>query len=131
MNKLPVKKIVKMVQKNLTEDLLSSKWKKLRTSHPLSGQCYVGAEACYHILGAKSSGWTPYVLSHASWPEVLNDGETHWFIKKNSTVVDPTADQFSKPIPYQNGRPNGFLTKNPSRRAKLVIERCQIKTEAV
>ena len=108
--------IVTLVQSVLTEDLLSPKWRKLKGRHPLSGQCYIASEACYWLLGGKASGYVPCVLR-------LDEQRTHWFLRNGAEVLDPTAEQFPIPVPYHLGRGNGFLTKKPSRRARLVMAR--------
>lgn len=81
------------------------------------GNCYVAAEALYHLLGGKNSGWVPQVMSVGL--------DTHWFLRHRATglVVDPTARQFGKTPPrYEAARGTGFLTKGPSRRAKALME---------
>lgn len=118
-----VKCYVNYIQKSLTDDLLSPKWKKLKTTHPQSGHCYIAAEALYHLIG-KELGYMPHVLTHYLWPEGLNKGETHWFLKKKNDILDPTAGQFDIEIAYHLGKCCGFLTKQPSKRATILIERC-------
>lgn len=77
-------------------------------------QCYPVAEALYHLLGGKASGWTPQVVKYK--------GKTHWFLKhKSGFILDPTATQFIE-FPYEKGKGCGFLTKKPSKRAKVVLE---------
>ncbi len=118
------------VQKALTDDLLSPKWKKIKTNAPLSGHCYIAAEAIFHLEGGKKAGCKAYVLSHRTWTEGLGPGRTHWFIRKNGIVLDPTSCQFETDICYEKAVPTGFLTKQPSRRAKIIINRvkkCQQK----
>lgn len=87
--------------------------------HPLTGHCYVGAEALYH-LGARKAGFTPRV---ARGP----DGETHWWLEhRDGRVMDPTAAQYhSRGLvpPYLRGRRCGFLTLWPSQRAGFVIRK--------
>jgi hypothetical protein len=88
-------------------------------AHPATGHCYVACEALYSLLGGKAAGWTPMCQQH--------EGGPHWWLRGPSgEVVDPTAAQFSTPVPYQLGKGKGFLTAQPSRRARIVIERLQI-----
>lgn len=65
------------------------------------------------------------MVTNAGWPEGLEPGQTHWFLRHRASgmVVDPTADQFSIPVDYQSGRGCGFLTAAPSRRAAILMER--------
>lgn len=104
----------------LTADLLTKRWREqvAGDSRIGAGHCYVAAEACYHLLGGKTAGWIPQVAT-------LSDG-THWWLKhEDGTICDPTADQFDYSFDYSLGRGNGFLTKGPSRRAQIVIQRVQ------
>lgn len=84
--------------------------------HPLAGFCYVASEAFYHIIGGKHKGLTPCMVKH--------EGVNHWYIKyKDGTIFDLTADQFKNPPDYDKGRGRGFLTKKPSKRAQIVMDR--------
>ena len=125
----PYKSIMRQVQRVLTPELRNAQWtgKATENPDPMTGLCYVASEALYHMLGGKEAGWTPRVLNHETWPEGLADGETHWFLRHASgEVADPTASQFGgKEIPYENSKGVGFLTKQPSKRAQIVIDRVQ------
>jgi hypothetical protein len=85
-------------------------------AHPMTGHCYVASEALYHMMGGKSAGLKPMSV---------NMGDcVHWWIQTaEGEVLDPTADQFDRPVPYGSGRARGFLTKQPSKRAQVVIDR--------
>ncbi len=49
-------------------------------------------------------------------------GTTHWWLEaENGKVIDFTSGQYKQPFPYHRGRGGGFLTKQPSRRAKEVM----------
>lgn len=100
------------VQAALTDDLRRRSYRG--DPNPLTGHCYVAAEALYHLRGGID---TPVV---ARCP----DGDTHWWLRtSDGTILDPTAGQFPGPFPYERGRGSGFLTKQPSARALVVIER--------
>lgn len=102
------------VQGALDDSLRRAPWKG--SSNPMAGHCYVASEALYHMLGGKASGWTPMFIRHEDAP--------HWFLKNRSgKVLDPTASQFHTPVPYDKGKGKGFLTAEPSKRAKTVIDR--------
>jgi hypothetical protein len=118
-------KLVSHIQACLTPDLLKPDQRsKLTGIHPTEGHCAVAAEAAYHLLGGKAAGWVPVVL-----PRVVLGDNTHWWIENTRTGlrVDPTAEQFGNgPIPYQLGKPCGFMCPNkgqPSRRAAVLIQR--------
>ena len=103
-----------VIRSVLTEELRSPGY----GTHQMSGFCYVVSEAYYHILGGKSAGLTPCTVKH--------EGVTHWYLKeKTGEIVDITADQFETVPDYSKGRGRGFLTKGPSKRAQVVIDRVQ------
>jgi hypothetical protein len=80
------------------------------------GNCYVTCEALYHLLGGKDSGWKPMRMTV--------EFDTHWFLIHSSGIVlDPTKNQFNKKIDYTKGIGCGFLTKNPSKRAKELMSK--------
>lgn len=99
---------------HLTDDLRRPPWRG--HPNPLAGHCYVASEALYHLMGGKGAGLTPQFVRHEDQP--------HWFLRhQDGTIVDPTAEQFGTPVPYDQARGCGFLTKNPSRRAQVVLDR--------
>lgn len=93
------------------------------------GNCYVTCEALYHLF-AKEQGYKPQVMRH--------EGGTHWFLKKIETIrtsytgafrcyiqeviIDPTVSQFEAKPDYSKARGCGFLTKGPSKRAKVLMQ---------
>lgn len=115
---------ISRVRAVLTPDLLNKQWSKSRG--PVTGHCYVAAEAVWHLLGGPFSGLKPAVISGKGW--------THWFLRSdslNTHIVDPTPDQFGpKSTPqYKKARSCGFLTPTPSRRAIEVIRRVHLGTD--
>jgi hypothetical protein len=112
--------IIKLVQDNLTPDLLVGRW--VKQEHPLEGHCYIGAEALYHLIDKEN-----YDVYYA----VYNDEggrATHWWLQNKNTgeILDPTKEQYThfdlKP-PYMLKRRGMFLTKQPSARAKIVVDK--------
>ena len=79
------------------------------------GNCYVTSEAAYHLLGGKAAGWTPMRMRH--------EGDTHWFLRHRSGfVLDLTLPQFNHLPDYSKARGAGFLTREPSARARAMIK---------
>jgi hypothetical protein len=105
-------KLENLIKQFLTKDLLKPQY---RGFHPLSGHCYVASEAYYHLRGGKAAGLHAVNLKH--------EGVSHWWVEDNERIVDITAAQFSSQVPYEKGRRRGFLTKKPSKRAQVVIDR--------
>lgn len=111
----------------LTPELLTGRWRKAlaETGNRYAGHCYAAAEALFHMVGGRAKGWLPCVMSNLTWQEGLDPGETHWFIRHERTgeILDPTARQFDVLVPYERSKGCGFLTKGPSRRARVIMER--------
>ena len=81
---------------------------------PTTGYCYVVAEVIYHRIAPE--GYVPYVMK-------TGDNYTHWFLKNSDgEIIDLTADQFDKPLDYSEGRPQNFLTRELSKRGKILAE---------
>lgn len=81
----------------------------------MRGNCYVTSEALYHLLGGKSAGFTPMRMRYK--------GDVHWFLRHSSgLILDPTVQQFSTAPDYTKAVGAGFLTKSPSKRAKVLME---------
>lgn len=110
-------RLVKKVRSVLTDDLRKAPYKG--SCNPMTGHCYVAAEALYHAMGGRAAGLTPHQITH--------EGSPHWFLKtKEGRVIDPTADQFKTPVPYEKARGKGFLTRQPSKRAREVLRRVSL-----
>ena len=89
-------------------DLLKPRYRG--KANPLAGHCYVATETLYHRHGGK-----PMFIRH--------EGEPHWFLLLDGKVIDPTASQFRRPVPYEKAKGKGLLTKAPSRRSRVLMER--------
>jgi hypothetical protein len=108
--------IVSNVREHLTDDLRSAKFRGHECK--TAGHCYVASEAVYHALGGKAAGYTPMQIKH--------EGTSHWFLKHSSgKILDATSDQFATAVPYEKAKGRGFLTKEPSRRAKTLMSRLE------
>lgn len=123
-----MKALIRKIQANLTPDLLNKQWRATADFRG-TGHCYVATEALYWMMGGPQSGYKPHVLSNITWPEGLAKGETHWFLAKGQSVLDPTASQFDRDIPYRKGRSNGMMNHphGGSKRARKLIARSQYK----
>ncbi len=106
--------VLRAVQEALTDELRRPKYRG--DPNPMRGHCYVSAEALFYLLGGREAGYKPM--------NVVCEGDQHWFLLgPGGEVVDPTASQFSSPVPYAEARGRGFLTREPSKRAVEVIRR--------
>jgi hypothetical protein len=101
------------------ESLLKSEYKEKnlgRPARPYEGHCYTATEALFHLLGGyEQEEYRPYRLRH--------EGATHWWLRsKSGQNRDLTNEQFLTPVPYEQGVGNGFLTRQPSKRAQIIID---------
>lgn len=108
--------LAKAIRNAVSPELIKPKY---RTSHPVAGACYIASEAAYHLLGGKSSGYKPMVGRVGQM--------THWWLEKDGKRLDPTKSQFMRYKElkkfYDAGKGCGFLTKEPSKNAKILLER--------
>jgi hypothetical protein len=105
---------------NLSDDLLDSKRRQYKKMHPLLdttyGHCYVVSEAAYYLLGGKDAGWTPHCMKVNS--------TNHWFLKHSSDfILDITKHQFISKLDYSKAKGKGFLTKEPSKRTRILLKK--------
>jgi len=115
-NQQSITRLITLIRDNLTEDLLKDEYKKVSRVNKYVGHCYIASEVLYHILGGKDSGLRPI---HGRLGDI-----SHWWLEdENGRVIDLTADQFPEGFPYEQGRGSGFLTKDPSKRARILIDR--------
>lgn len=114
-----VQRLIDSIQRALSPDLLHKNWRH-RGGHPTRGHCYAAAEALYHRLGGKTAGLTPMRAK-------AGNGDTHWWLRDSrGRILDPTAEQFTSEgdlPPYHAGRGAGFLTKQPSKRARKLMHK--------
>jgi hypothetical protein len=115
-----ISQTIRKIQKALSPDLLRPAYQDRAKRHPVAGHCYSASEALFHFLGGKPAGLVAFVARD-------HEGGTHWWLKdKDGNILDPTKAQytaFGRQPPYATGRAVGFLTKKPSRRAQIVMQR--------
>lgn len=116
--------LVRQIQSHLSPDLLDPS-RKVAGHGSQAGHCYVASQALWHLLGNKRSGYTPQVGPAPG-------GGTHWWLRQDRTgrVLDPTASQFPR-YDYSQGIGKGFQTKQPSKRAAVLIGRVQRGSRSV
>lgn len=122
MSSASINELVRDVQEALTDDLRKPEY---RGEHKLAGHCYVASEALWHLLGGMCSDYRPVRGRD-------DQGICHWWLEDSAgEILDPTAQQYTdqgRTPPYDNGRKGGFLTREPSKRAEIVLEKVQKKT---
>lgn len=113
--------LVDMIRSVLSPDLLHPVYRGA-WDHPLTGHCYIASEA-YKQLASVMYGDDVTVWFIRVGKSSFVNGVPHWFLKHEGDIIDITAPQFRTPVPYDQARRKGFLTKYPSKRAWIVIDR--------
>jgi hypothetical protein len=110
------RKIDRVMQRHWRE-AISPEYSRLKKAgdHYTFGLCYAASEAFYHLAG--KDGLKPCVGKV--------DGKTHWWLEDGrGEIIDLTAQQFSAKVRdefYAAGKGCGFLTREPSRRARAIL----------
>lgn len=102
----------------LTDDLRRPPY--AGSANPLAGHCYHATEALWHLLG-QPAGLYPHVVRMPGHTALHS--ATHWYLEGPFGRIDLTFAQYDEPVPYEQGRGCGFLTKQPSKRAQTIIDR--------
>jgi hypothetical protein len=112
--------IIKLISDNLSDDLLKPKY-LIGERNKFTGHCYVATETLYHLLSEEDKKiYKPSILK-------IN-GDTHWFLKNvlDNTVIDITKDQFNFTLNYNESKGCGFLTKKPSKRSIILLNKIKL-----
>jgi hypothetical protein len=105
------------------KNLLSKRWRQennLAVAAHSTGFCYIAAEAIYHLLIERK----PKVFC-ASYKDEQGNATTHWWIKVDGKIIDPTKSQYTESgeqPPYHLGIGKGFLTNKISKRGAKLME---------
>lgn len=120
-------RIARAVQASLRVEDLQKLYRDKHASSScdaFTGHCFVATNAFWHLMGGRDG---PYKPLHVG---VL--GDSHWFLvdKRDGSVVDLTASQFSVPVPYKQGIGMGMQGPQrdtlPTARAAKVIDRARL-----
>lgn len=106
-------------------DLIKKEYRDLdRSEIELNGLCYVLAECVYHLFPGEFKSY------YIKW----DDGMTHWFLRyRDGTILDPIGPDGKEcctPEEYATARRAAFLTKAPSKRARILLERAGLALPA-
>ena len=109
--------LVIAVQGELCPSLLKKQYLDENAKNLMFGHCYVASEAIFHLSKNKLQ---PFYGTDKR-------GITHWWLidEKWDIRIDATADQYHSQglePPYDVGNRASFLTNDPSKRCKIVME---------
>lgn len=116
-----MEELIKLIQDSLSDDLLKPKY-RINNKNRFWGHCYVATETLYHLIENDiQKKYKPAIL------HINND--THWFLKHIETneIIDITKEQFDFDLPYKKSKNAFFLTKTPSKRSLILINRINAK----
>jgi hypothetical protein len=101
--KIPEEKLDKLrdALKTMGKDYVNKRYKAdWTTERPSTGYCYPVAEVVYHYCAPKGS--VTYRME--------TDKGSHWFVKTPAgEIIDPTADQFDKPLDYSKAKKHALI----------------------
>lgn len=121
---MDIQDVIVKIKQNLTPDLLKKPYREINKNNPMYGHCYVATETLYHLMKNEVT-LMPY------WGKD-EEGITHWWLVSSTGMIfDPTSEQYTsigKVPPYRVGRKGAFLTKEPSKRSKVLMERINGKS---
>lgn len=117
---MDINETIAKIHSVLSDDLLKPEYRNIPNKHITTGHCYVASEAIFHLFGGKA------VWKAKSGRDSANG--THWWLvhKETGLIVDPTKEQYivkGEIPPYEKGKACGFLTKDPSKRCQILLER--------
>ena len=113
-----MEKLAELIIDSLDDTLLNPKYKILKNRNNLTGHCYIATEALYYLIDDNEKiNYTP--------ARIAINGINHWVLvnKTTNVIYDITKDQFEFPIDYSKIRKCWFLTKNPSKRTLILLNR--------
>ena len=113
-----MEELIRLVVNSLSDDLLISKYKSVNSKNIYTGHCYVATEALYYLIDdTERINYTP--------ARIKINGDSHWFLVNKTTneIHDITKNQFNFPIDYSKMRKCWFITKNPSKRTLILLNR--------
>ncbi len=90
--------VMKVIQNQLSPDLLTKKYREENVTNPMYGHCYHSTQALFYLMNTDK-------LVPMSGIDYRND--THWWLQDGETIYDVTADQYysvGKVPPYATGK---------------------------
>lgn len=115
---MEINRLFSLIVSNFSPELLKTGY-WYDVTNPTKGFCYIASECLYHCYG-KHNGFYPVRAKDEA-------GVTHWWLEnKQGEILDITASQYTSiglVPPYKKGRRGGFLTKQPSKRCVILMQR--------
>jgi hypothetical protein len=90
--------VMKVIQNQLSPDLLTKKYREENVTNPMYGHCYHSTQALFYLMNTDK-------LVPMSGIDYRND--THWWLQDDETIYDVTAEQYwsvGQNPPYDKGK---------------------------
>lgn len=110
--------VMGLIYKNLTPDLLSTKYREENKNNPAYGHCYHSTQALYYLMDTDK-------LIPFCGKDYRNDH--HWWLQDGKKIYDITAAQYfsvGKIPPYDKGKPSkwyGYRQRPHQRSLNLMV----------
>lgn len=110
--------LMKVIQNQLSPDLLTKKYREENVTNPMYGHCYHSTQALFYLMDTDK-------LVPMSGTDYRND--THWWLQDGETIYDVTADQYysvGQVPPYSTGKKTpwyGWKQRPHQRSLKLIM----------
>lgn len=99
-----LKLVIKIIEKNLTPDLLPKKWTERNSTNPMFGHCHTASACLQKVFGTKNI---------KLWRGLDDENIWHWWaVDLNGKLIDITADQYTsqdRVPPYDKGQKSSML----------------------
>lgn len=123
-NDYKVEEIIEAIKSCLSRDLLKVEYVEENKENPMYGHCYIATETLYHMFVDNEPLRREVLYVYHGKDEF---GNTHWWLQDIfGQIHDVTSEQYTskgrKP-PYKAGRRGYFLTREPSKRSRILIQR--------
>jgi hypothetical protein len=117
-----MEELIELIVDSLSDNLLESKYKTIKNKNIFTGHCYIATEVLYYLINDDEK--INYIPARI---KINNDN--HWVLvnKITNEIYDVTKNQFSFPIDYSKIRKCWFLTKTPSKRTLILLNRIHEK----
>lgn len=116
--------LINIIIETIDDSFLKPQYRKIVNRNKFTGHCYVATEALYYMLtDEEKSQYKPAIM------KVNNI--THWVLRNtlNGNIIDITREQFDFDLNYSTLKNAAFLTRLPSKRTQILLNKIYEKTD--
>jgi hypothetical protein len=113
-----LKKVIKLIEKNLSQDLLPKKYHERNSKNWAFGHCHNASGCLYKIFGSENLHMYRALDDEEIW---------HWWVMdRDENIIDPTATQYKasqvKKL-YKQGTKASLLGFDYKKRVEILLKR--------